>query len=394
MPSGLAGQLLGYGQGDLLAGGTFGTGPTGLRGIGSIGAIGNLPYSSASMPAPINVPGNFTFPGSGGATAMDMGADVATGAGRATGAGGASFGSRVIGSLGGGLRSEMSAASLARAAPLGKAKFLGKGLGYGILGSVASAGIDKLDIGGNNSNWEQGLQGAALGAGAGAVLGPWGAAAGGAIGGAAGVLSNMFGGGDDAKPMDPLSAINAAVNEAGISLEGRAQITEMYSTYMALAERFPEGSDQRAAAEAQALEGAAQMVLQVMQTEQQAPADVSNTLALQAQAAQIFEPLAQNTAETGRLYAEAMASLRPSLPESYWGIADANVARELTSSQKLADAYRAQAAVTPIVDKLTRYQQDNDSYAAQMFSQQYAQQAAGSMGGAGGGADLQALLQG
>ena len=265
----------------------------------------------------------------------------------------------------------------------------------------ADALVDNLNPGGNNSNYEQALQGAAWGAGAGATIGSIvpgigtgiGAAVGGVAGGAIGVLGNMFGGGGDSEQeVDPIDIINNAVNTAGLDEGARAEITTTYSTLMALAQQYPEGSPEREAAEQQAIDGAGQMVLQFLGQKEQAGMQASNTLALQAQAGQIFEPLAADIEQSGQMYAQAMAGIRDQLPESYRAISDATVARELTSSQKLANAYRAQAAITPIADRLTQYQQDQQSYAAQQFSQMYAQQAAGQQGGGQVSSDVLASL--
>lgn len=70
-------------------------------------------------------------------------------------------------------------------------------------------------------NWGQGAQGAAGGAAAGSVFGPWGAAAGGAIGGAMG----LFGGsssrsmpGYDARNADLWNQINASQGRGGVEI--------------------------------------------------------------------------------------------------------------------------------------------------------------------------------
>lgn len=273
---------------------------------------------------------------------------------------------------------------------------------YGLAGSLGSGLIDKTDIGGQNSNLEQGLQGAAQGAGLGAGLGllggpfagltvPGGAAIGGAVGGAIGVLGNMFGGGGGGEEEEatPTKILANAINAAQLDPAATEEILTTYETLMALAESAPEG-DEREAARAMALDQAGQLVLQALQTRDESAAQATNALALQAQAGQIFEPLAQDIESSSLMYADAMKGIRPSLPAEYQAIADSQVARELTSADKLANAYRAQAQITPIVNQMTQYQQDNANYAAQMFAQALAQQAAG--GGMGGQPSTQDVL--
>lgn len=273
----------------------------------------------------------------------------------------------------------------------------GKALGYAGLGMLGSGLADRYTPGSHNSNIEQGLQGAALGAGTGAAIGSVvpglgtgiGAAVGGIAGGAIGVLSNVFGGGGEAAdPREQGEEILAnAIMQAGIDDAAASQIIDTYDTLLALSEGL-EG-DEKAAAEAAALDQAGQLVLGALQTREQTSAAATNTLALQQQAGAIFQPLADDIRQSTLAYANAMGGIRDQLPDEYRAIADATVAREMSSGNKLADAYMAQAAITPVVNQLTQYQQDFNSYAAQLFAQQLAQGAA-----AGGGqADISALLQ-
>ncbi len=280
------------------------------------------------------------------------------------------------------------------------------GLGFGLAGTVGSSLVDKLNPGGQNSNLEQGLQGAATGAGIGAGLGlaggPFapltssaGAAIGGVLGGAIGVLGNMFGGGGDGESdaeSDPVSILGNAINMANIPPDITEQILTTYEVSMALAEA-QEDDGLREQLQAQAFEQAGQMVLAAIGQREQAQSSASNMLGLQSQAADIFDPLARDIETSGMLYADAMRGIRDDLPESYRAIADATTARELSSSQKLAAAYKAQAAITPVVNQLAQYQQDYNSFAAQQFAQALAQQAAGSPMTTGGStADVAAML--
>lgn len=202
------------------------------------------------------------------------------------------------------------------------------------------------------------------------------------------------GGGDDTPAVDPDEVLANVLSTASLDDATNAQIMDSYAIQMQMASTL-EDKQARADAEAAALTSAASMALEALQTRDQATSAASNILALQSQAQEIFEPLAQDIQMGAGLYAEAMGGLRDRLPESYRGIADATVARELTAADRLANAYRAQAAITPVVNQLTQYQQDYNNYAAQMFSQSLAQQAAGGIGAGGLGPsaqDVQAAL--
>lgn len=295
----------------------------------------------------------------------------------------------------GGLARGLGPANLTRGAGMA-------GLGYGIAGAAGSGLIDKLNPGGQNSNIEQGLQGVAQGAGIGAGVGALfggvgagpGALIGGAAGGAIGVLGNMFGfggGGDDEAP-DPVEILGTAINAANLDPATTEQILEQYEVMVALAE-IEDDDELRQAKLDQAFDTAGQLVLQAMQQTGAAGfgGGVDNSLALQAQAQDIFAPLADDVRASGEMYAAAMGGIRDQLPPQYRAIADANVARELTSSQKLAAAYQAQAAVTPAINQLAQYQRDYNALAAQTWQQAMAGQIAGNAGG-GQTADVAALL--
>lgn len=293
---------------------------------------------------------------------------------------------------------------------------LGRVGGYGFLGQVGSGVIDKTNIGGQNSNLEQGLQGAATGAGLGAGVGSivpgigtaTGAVVGGIAGGAIGVLSNMFGGGggEDAA-REPLDVLATAIDTARLPPDQEAAIIQTFDTQLALADSL-EG-DAKEAAEAAAFEYASQLILQAMQQNQlQAQQQMGpmgggqpDLLALQQQAQQVFQPLADDIRGSAALYSQAMGGIRDSLPPEMQGIADMSVAREMTSADRLASAYMAQAALTPVAQRLTQYQQDQNAFASQLFQQQQAQMAAqmaqGGMGmfgqPAAAGTDLLSQLQ-
>lgn len=273
---------------------------------------------------------------------------------------------------------------LAEAGSLGRFGRAARGFGYPLLGEAASLGIDYLNPGGQNSNLEQGLQGAAVGAGIGAGVGSVvpllgtgvGAVAGGALGGAIGVLANTFGGGGggDGEEADPLDVIATAMRTANLSPEATENILTQYETAIALADRAEDDKTKKQLKDA-ALEQTAQLIIATMQQEQlqaDAQMDLSgpNLLAMQQQAQDIFQPLADDLRTNASLYAQAMSDIRGNLPKQYQPFADLQVANEMSGANKLAAAYQAQAALTPMVERLTQYQQDKNALANQLWQQQ------------------------
>lgn len=281
--------------------------------------------------------------------------------------------------------------------PMGAAFRVGGGATLGQLGSGL---VDQLNPGGQNSNVEQALQGAALGAGIGGGVGSVvpgigtgvGALVGGGIGAVGGILGNMFGGGGGKDQASPEDVLANAIQTAGLDAVASENVLQVYETQMALAEGL-EGDAKKQAQDAARQAAGQQILAEVAKQQSQAQAlsgaGGPSTLALQQQAAQIFQPLAQDIRSGAGLYAQAMQGIMPNLPDSYKGIAQAQVAREVTSADKLANAYIAQAALTPVAQQLTQYQRDQQQYANQLFSQMLAQQAAGATGG---GTDIASLL--
>lgn len=362
---------------DPMLGGSLGIGRSGLSGLGSIPGVGSLPYTRP-MTLASQVPVGVGQQAARGALGLMPAADDAAR----------------------GLLSRLPA--LPSGTPLvPKGAMLRGGL-YGLAGQVGSSLIDATDIGGQNSNVEQALQGAAIGAGTGAGVGllggpfapvtvPTGAAIGGVVGGIAGVVSNFFGGGDDKPdPAEREETLATAIQEAGLDDFTTAQILDTYEASLAFA-AAEEDDDLREQKETLALQQAEAMVLQAIGQRQQLSAGMGgpDLMALQAQAQEVFAPLAQSIRDTGSAYATAMGGLRDQLPPEYQAIADSMVVREVTSSNRLADAYSAQAALTPVVQRLTQYQQDQAALANQMWQQALASQ----MAGGGGATDVSAMLQ-
>lgn len=367
--------------------------------------------ASQAIPAAQSLPGAFGGPGSAYAALPQQGGGFA-----------ALQEANALGGMGG---SRGLAGQLGRFAPVvsnpeasGLMRYVAPGLtgraalgrvgGYGLLGSAGSNIVDRFDIGGNQSNWEQGLQGAAQGAGLGAGIGSVvpvigtgvGAAAGGVIGGAVGVLANIFGGDKKDKAADPRQIIGAAITQAQLDPQTTAKILDTYAVQMTFAKGL-DGKDAQTQAENAALQQTSSMILTALQQRQQNTAMTQgmsgpSMLALQAQAQQVFEPIASGIESTGAAYTAAMDRIRGSLPAEYRAINEADTARQSAFSSNLADAYRAQAAMTPMIQRITQYQQDQQSFANQLFQQQQAQllqQMYSGGGSSGSSQDLSALLQ-
>lgn len=203
---------------------------------------------------------------------------------------------------------------------------------------------------------------------------------------------SWFGGGDK-KPAAPEAeeVLAQAMQEANLSPDQMESILEQYEVGMIFA-NAAESDEEREALAKQVYTQATQQVLMLAGQQDlmaQAGGGAGNMLALQAQAQDIFDPLAQNIEQSGAMYANAMRGIRDQLPAEFQAITDANVARELSSSQKLANAYRAQAAVTPALNQLTQYQRDYNALAAQAMQQA---QAAGLSGGGAATTDIAAML--
>lgn len=362
------------------------------RGLPSVASVTPLAESTATRA----IPGLFSGGGLASQVPTGLGQEALTAANALRPAAGSLAEQAVTGS-------GLNAARLAGAA--GTASLPGVLGAAGLKGGLARAAVPMATGYAANAIFGKGDEGFGTQAGRGFLAGAgWGVPAAGAVAAIPGVnlvgvpliaaaagitgmigaaldlldAGKWFGGGgkDDTPAVDPDAVLTNILQTAQLDADTTAQIMDAYSINMQMAATI-EDKTQRAATEAQALQTAGQMALQALQSRDQASTSASNTLALQSQAQSIFAPLANDITESSRLYADAMARIAPTLPDSYRGIADASVARELSSSQKLAAAYQAQAQVAPYIQQLTQYQQDQNSYAAQMFQQAMAQQAAG-----------------
>lgn len=269
------------------------------------------------------------------------------------------------------------------------------GLG-GLAGSIGSGIIDKVTPG-SNSLAEQTLQGGALGAGIGAAVGGIptlglgavpGALIGGGIGAIGGALTSLFG----KKPKAPesIDSIMARVIDAGaISPASASAIAQKYAGMVAL-------DDSKKGKEL-----ARQAALQLLQAEVMNPSaspmagatpqqwTPEQILATQVQAAKYLAPFAQQSVDNAARARDITKSLTQGLNPAAAKFLQIGAEQEYAASTKLANAYAAQALLSPQMAALQQQQQYQQQIASQLAQQSIAKMLSG---GSTGGQDLGALL--
>lgn len=194
---------------------------------------------------------------------------------------------------------------------------------------------------------------------------------------------SWFGGGDKSGEENPEKLLAEAIEAAGLDPATTEDIYDQYQVAMMLADAEPDET-QREEDKKAIFQQASQMVLMKMQEKEMmggagAGGGNANMLALQSQAQDIFAPLASDIEQSSVAYGNAMKGIREYLPEQFRAINDATVARELTSADRLANAYRAQASVVPAMNQLTQYQRDYQAMANTMFQRATSGQPGGGM---------------
>lgn len=226
----------------------------------------------------------------------------------------------------------------------------------------------------------------------------------------------LFGGGGDKKPDWDAPKANRALldmmGQAAVDPLTAQKIMDTYAVQLKMVDNAVDAdgkelSDKdKTAQRIQAYNNAQQLILQSVGSGYNTMggigglgggvSDPAQLLALQQAAGDIFNPIAQDIASTNDVYQQAMATNMGNLPADYQAVARAQMAQATRDSKSLADAYKAQAAITPVVQRLTQYQQDRDSLANQLWSQMMSQNLGAYMqGGAGlggGGTDIASLL--
>ena len=254
--------------------------------------------------------------------------------------------------------------------------------GYGALGTLGSSLIDRTNVGGQNSNWEQGLQGAAMGAGVGAGVGSVfpvvGTALGagiGAIGGAGlGVLGNVFGWGDGDEPADPREQLDSYLSNVNLSTEAQRNIREQFEMEMMFAEESEDPDAARQLALASAQEG----IRQYWATEAQAEEQAERAMAFQMAAQQYMAPRLSEMTRMQEAFSGYIEGIADTLPPEYQPIARLTAHQGRAATERTAAAYANQIATMGQTNAIQQYYGDVQNMAAQQLSAGIAQ-------GVGGG---------
>lgn len=290
------------------------------------------------------------------------------------------------GAGGAGLRGALSGVS-------GRA-LLGRAGAGGFAGMIGSNVIDRFNPGGQNSNIEQGLQGAAMGAGIGAGIGSvvpvigtaTGAIAGGIIGGGLGIAGNVFGwGGDDKEAVAPHDQLNQWLGAVNISPDAARNIREQFEMEM----MFAEDAEDKEAAQAQALANAQMGIQQYWATEQEQSRQAERAMAFQMAAQQYMAPQLSRMRDTQNALSTYMESMAPDLPPEFQPIARLMASQGRAATDRTISAYANQVSMMQQTNALQQFYSDTQNMAAQQMSANIAQ----GVGGGGSGDLLAALTQ-
>lgn len=290
--------------------------------------------------------------------------------------------------LGRGLRS-----GFLRGAGIGLASELGGKFVGDLIGGEGedTPGFDRKDVG-------QATTGAARGAGLGYMVGGgYGAAGGALLGGLAGAfdvfgdsgplaaVGDFFGGGGEEAPkIDVKSAdtlLSQTLRKTSLSNDMRDAIKSGTLAQLELAET----EEQKAAILNSAGAQIQQAEMQAVMEQEQ----LARSLALQAQATQIFQPFAEANQRTaalaGSLY-EDIAASSPQLED----IANMFALNAQQQADAMTQNLYTTALARPRIDAMVAQQQQIDSVAAQIVQQATASAVSGQLGG--GGIDVASLL--
>lgn len=292
-----------------------------------------------------------------------------------------SFSSSPLAKLG---RVARGGSRLGRLAPAAIGGVLASPVGTAVGGQGADTpGFDRRDVG-------QAVSGALTGGSLGSFGGWPGAIAGGLLGGVGNALNmfDMFGGPkDDAAAADPETVsdqLNNMMASVGITGNTRDIISQTTMEQLKLATTDAERQAVLTNAEA--------TIQQQALAQEQSTQQLAHSLALQAQAAQIFEPYAEANQRNADMARVLFENGSQNLPESQKYLA----AQFALGAQQQADALTQQMMTTamaqPRLDALIAQQQQIEGVAAQLVQQAMAGAMAGGMGGGGAGVDVAALL--
>ena len=386
--------------------GTYGIGtyaPLGARpmapgtALAAFNPTANAPTLSAPLPqigrtATQNLSGLFRSPAGAiprGVTAPATGSlpYAASGGGLRGALGSATSAIGRLGGGGGGAGLRGALTGVSGRALLGRA-----GIGA-FAGSIGSNVIDRFNPGGQNSNIEQGLQGAAMGAGIGAGVGSvvpvigtaLGAGIGGAIGGGLGIAGNVFGWGGEEERTDPRDQLNTWLGSVNITPDAARTIREQFEMEML----FAEDAEDKDAAQAQALQNAQLGIQQMWATEQAQAQQAERALAFQMSAQQYMAPHLTQMRETQNALSNYLESTASSLPPEFQPIARLTAHQGRAGAERMISAYANQVAAMSQTNALEQFYADSRNMAAQQLSAGIAQ---GVGGGGMSSTDLLAAL--
>lgn len=351
--------LMGQGVGNIMGAGQFGArvNPIGIAARTAVpgggAALGRLGGAMAGGGAPFSLARSF-----GPGTAA-VGGGV--GAGEAAGAAGLLGGARgTLGALATGIKG----------APL---KALGRGGAAGIAASFLANPVIEAAVPGEGGQVEKSLKGVATGAGIGAAVGaPFagvGALPGALVGGGAGLLMSFLGGGKKKGAIPDAEHLKDAMAEAGIDPQTGAFILNRYMTTLKLAESDDE--KKQAYAEAKQL-----IIDAIAPTGGQSPFGQApqawtpeQMMAMQAQSAELMRPLAAQAQGNAQAHAQLIGQLTQGMDPGVANLLRSGAAGEITASQRLVNAYQAQAQLAPIAAMWEQQNQYRDQISNQLLQQ-------------------------
>lgn len=353
--------------------------PRGLPAAGTTGIYNNAPMARRAAAASRlggEIPGGVTragqaaprgFLGGGARAAGGVADDVAAGVVGAADDAAPSYLRQLIGGAAGGGAGITRAVKLpGLGAPIlaaGKGAGLVRGVGGLVAGSAASGLVDKINVGGEGSNWDKFASGAAGGAVTGGIIGgfnPVSVIGGGLIGGAA----NLLFGGDKANPAKDFDKqVRSALSAVG--LEGE-QVNSALSQFHTAYDKA-QGDDAKAGvieqynlwfgevAQQQAETQAAQNPLQSLlgtgsggqSPEAQSRARAADILATQAAIANIMQPYTQGMIDSSNAEAKWLTDYANRVGGAEGDLYKLQAAQLQGSQNRMAAAYMAQAQLIP-----------------------------------------------
>jgi hypothetical protein len=229
-------------------------------------------------------------------------------------------------------------------------------------GMVARPLVDALNIGGEDSYWDNVLTGgagmAATGAGVGSFFGPMGALAGGALGGGIGMLASGLSykgsaGSQFSKEANKLAQqLTTTADALGLSGEARAELNEQFLTAQALANADPKNPNIELLRQSYGTLLA--QLPSAKQRQTRTSSTAANALATQAAISQYARPYVDGSVESAKFRANALNSLANSVGQTT-GMGDSLRARAIdaeTYGRDIANSWARSLAVAPTIQAM------------------------------------------